>query len=465
MSFEFIHIYIDRKRKTSLFRQVYESIRDHILTGTLAPETRLPPTRRLAMELNISRNVVMEAYDQLHAEGYIESRQGSYTQVAADTRYPGYQLQTAAGRFQKKKDAEYDIDFRTGIPDLKLFPKTLWGTYLKKAAVQTRDSDLSYDAPEGHVEFREVLSDYLFRVKGIMANPDQIVITSGATQALSLVAGILYTDPCDAVIEDPGGFGVMKILESAGYKLNPADTGPRGIILPGIHLTPQTKMVYITPSHQFPMGSILPAAGRIELLCLIQDKDIYIVEDDYDSEFRYDGPPLHPVKALDPEKVIYIGSFSKVLSPALRIGYAVLPLSLAEKFKQKKLFSDAQSPAIEQIALKNFIKDGLFEKHVYKMKKIYKRKRDVLINVLTDEFGDTIRIYGENAGLHVVVEFLDRTLPVNSRFEVCHNKIFIHSVQKHALQKGRQTNKLIFGYGNLTEHDIIFGIRKLNKFR
>ena len=465
MSSEFITIYIDRNQKISLFRQVYEKIRDHILSGFLKPGTRLPPTRRLAKELNLSRNVVMEAYDQLHAEGYIESSQGSYTQVAKNTCYHGYSYKTPAMAGPEKKKAGYDIEFKTGIPDLNLFPRAAWGKYLKAAVMEAKDAELSYYEPEGHLGLREELSAYLYRAKGIKADPSRIVITNGATQALSLAAGILQKEHCEAVIEDPGGYGVIQILEKAGYRLNPVMTGSKGIVPSSIKMTQHIRMIYITPSHQFPMGSILPAASRIELLHLIRDRDIYIIEDDYDSEFRYDGPPIHPLKALDPEKVIYLGSFSKVLSPALRIGYSVLPAALVEQFKQKKHFSDAQSPMMDQIALMKFIKDGLFENHVHRMKKVYKRKRDVLVNVLLEEFKDSIRIYGENAGLHLVVEFKETILPVNGRFEVCHNGVFIHSVEKHCLEKGRHENQLIFGYGNLSEQDIVSGIRKLNGFK
>lgn len=465
MSSKFITIYVDRNQKTSLFRQVYEKIRDHILSGFFKPGTRLPPTRSLAKELNLSRNVVMEAYDQLHAEGYIESSQGSYTQVAKNTCYKGYSYKPPAAEKPEKKNSGCDIEFRTGIPDLNLFPRAAWGKYLKAAVMEAKDAELSYYEPEGHLGLREELSAYLYRAKGIKVDPSRIVITNGATQALSLAAGILHQDLCEAVIEDPGGYGVIQILEKAGYHLNPVRAGNKGIFSSGIKMSPHIRMIYITPSHQFPMGSILPAASRIELLDLIRDKDIYIVEDDYDSEFRYDGPPIYPVKALDPEKVIYIGSFSKVLSPALRIGYSVLPAALVGQFKQKKHFTDAQSPMMDQIALMKFIKDGLFEKHVHKMKKVYKRKRDVLVNVLLEEFKDSIRIYGENAGLHLVIEFKETTLPVNGRFEVCHNGVFIHSVEKHALEKGRHGNKLIFGYGNLSEAEIISGIRKLEKFK
>ncbi len=465
MTSDFIQIYIERTSKTPLFRQVYEKIRDEILTGNLKPGIKLPSTRRLAKDLDVSRNVVMEAYDQLHAEGYTDSSQGSYTRVAEDTHYLKYQHPDKEKKPSVKKTIPYEIGFQTGTPDLNLFPKILWGNYLKKAVMQAKNSELTYYQPEGHYDLRYVLSKYLYRVKGLSVVPEQIVITSGATQALSLAAGVVYKDNCKAVIEEPGGYGVIQIFKNAGYGLSTAETGNKGILPSSIKLTPQTTLIYTTPSHQFPMGSILTAASRIELLRLIEGQDIFIVEDDYDSEFRYDGPPIHPIKALDPDKVIYIGSFSKVLSPALRIGYTVLPLSLIDSFKKSKQFSDAQSPMIDQIALKNFIQDGQFEKHVYKMRKVYKRKRDALINVLFDEFGDSIRIYGEKTGLHIVVRFKDITLHYNQKFEVIHNGVYIHSVEKHTLKKGHYADHLIFGYGNLSEDEIVTGIRRLNKFR
>lgn len=465
MPSKFISIYIDRNHTVSMFRQVYEKIRNHILSGYLKPGTRLPSTRRLAKELSVSRNVIMEAYDQLHSEGYIKSSQGSYTEVAENTFYPGYSARNAIHFGQERKIIRYDIEFKTGIPDLSLFPRAAWGNYLKAAVAEAGETELSYYRPEGHPGLRKEISDYLYRVKGILTDPSRIVITNGATQAFSLAAGILYRDSCQAVIEDPGGYGVIRILKKAGYGLIPAGTDHSGIKPTDISMTPHVRMIYITPSHQFPMGGILPAARRIALLDLIRDRQSYIVEDDYDSEFRYGGPPIHPVKALDPEKVIYLGSFSKVLSPALRIGYAILPSSLLEAFRQMKHFSDALSPVIDQIALMKFIKDGLFEKHIYKMKKVYKRKRDVLINTLLDEFKGRVKLHGENAGLHLVAEFEDIRVPVNDKFEVCHNGVFIHSVQKHSLIREGHENKLVFGYGGLSEQKIMAGVRKLNQFR
>ncbi len=464
MAGSFLHIQIDKNLKLSLSRQVYEKIRDDILMGSLQPETRLPATRRLAKELEISRNVVMGAYDQLHAEGYIESSSGSYTRVADDTHYRQYRKTPKEIKILDVEGSSCDIEFKTGVPDLALFPRTLWGKYLKNAVKFARKEELTYDQPNGHEGFRKVLADYLYKSRGIRVLPSQIVITSGATQALFLTAKILYTDGCDAVLEDPGGYGVIEILKTAGFGLNPVKTNGTGFDISRMHFTRNTRLVYVTPSHQFPMGYTMPAATRIGLLKRLQDRDIYIVEDDYDSEFRYDGSPIHPLKALDPDRVIYIGSFSKVLSPALRIGYAVVPEKLIGRFSKLKQFSDAQSPLIDQIALKNFIQDGAFENHVYKMKKSYQKKRNILISTLKETFGSGVKIYGENAGIHIVAGFENRCFDLNGKLELCHNRVRIQSVEKHVINKGDHTHQLIFGYGNLTREEIVDGINKLNRF-
>ncbi len=460
----YFNIYLDRNRGIPLFRQVYSKIRDEILTGHLDPGARLPATRRLAKELKISRNVVMEAYDQLHAEGYIVSRPGSYTCVANDTYYRKYKKQEPLE--PKINIGDHNsaiIKFQTGISDLSMFPRKLWYRYLKKAVMDAQTSAGDYYQSEGHLELRKVICDYLYRMKGFNVNPDKIVITAGATQALSLTARLLHTRNSEAIIEDPGGYGAIKILKTAGYHLKSAKTSPTGIVPSSVVLSENTKLIYLTPSHQFPMGSILPASKRIDLLHMIKNNNIFIVEDDYDSEFRYNGPPIHPLKALDPEKVIYIGTFTKVLGPAFRMGYAVLPQTLLGPFKQMKRFSSAQFPLVDQIALKNFISEGAFEKYIYKMKKNYHRKRDLLIDTLKKTFGQTIEIFGEDAGLHLVTAFKENKFEINNRSEILHNGVFIHSVEKHAIEKGNHKDKLIFGYGNVSNHDIKRGIKNLSQ--
>ncbi len=465
MTQSYLHIEINRNIGIPLSRQVYEKIRDDILLNRLVPGSRLPASRMLAKELSISRNVVMDAYDQLHSEGYIESRSGSYTRVSDDTHYRGYKSCPSPEKKINTPKTQVDVAFQTGVPDLSRFPAAQWGRYLKNAVTGAEPNDLDYYKPEGHDGFRQVLADYLYRARGIGVDPDHIVVTSGATQALFLAAQILFKPGCQALIEDPGGFGMLQILKTAGYGLDPVKNGPGGLDADDLVIKRGTRLVCVTPSHQFPMGNIMPAAARIKLLNAISGHDTYIVEDDYDSEFRYNGAPIHPLKALDPDKVIYIGSFSKVLTPALRIGYAVVPKKLLADFKNLKRFSDAGSALIEQIALKNFILDGGFERHVFKMKKIYKKKRDVLLKSLSDAFGSNVEIFGENAGLHLVARFKNMKFNLDAQCNVLHNRILIQSVEKHAIALGNHGDKLVIGYGNLTCEKIVQGITALNCFK
>ena len=460
MSMPSLHIELKRGIKVSLARQVYEKIRDDILLAVLLPGTRLPATRGLAAELGVSRNVILDAYDQLHAEGYIESRAGSYTRVCDDTHYTRYKLQPDKGIKPDTPVRKADISFQTGVPDLSCFPRVRWGTCLKRAVAEAALDDLAYYRPEGHEGFRQVLADYLYRARGIQVPADNIVVTSGATQALFLAARVLHVPGCEAVIEDPCGYGVMEILRTAGYGFNPVANTLGGPDVSRIKLNRRTRMVYVTPSHQFPMGHIMPAAVRIALLNRLCNRDIYIVEDDYDSEFRYDGSPIHPLKALDLQKVIYIGSFSKVLSPALRIGYAVVPDALLPAFKRLKRFSDAQSPVIEQVALQQFIRDGGYERHIFRMKKIYRKKRDALVEAISTTFGNDVVIQGENAGLHLVACFRDMSFDMDEKGHVWRNRVRVPSVEKHAVARGRHRDKLVFGYGDLSEAQIRQGIRQ-----
>jgi GntR family transcriptional regulator/MocR family aminotransferase len=463
MPFTYLHIKIDRGAGIALSRQVYEKIRDDILLKKLLPGSCLPATRTLAKELDVSRNVILEAYDQLRAEGYIESRAGSYTSVCDNTHYARYQQPEQKRQPKKPADRTVDISFKTGLPDLSLFPRTQWSRCLKEAVRRAVPDELAYYRPQGHTGFRQVLAQYLYRARGIEVRPQQIVVTSGATQALFLAAQVLFSPGCCAVLEDPCGYGVARILKTAGYGLKAVKYQEKGYGITRQDIVDTARLVYVTPSHQFPMGRIMPAQHRISLLNAVDGKETFIVEDDYDSEFRYEGAPIHPLKALNPEKVIYLGSFSKVLSPGLRIGYAVVPPILVDKMKQLKRFSDAQSPVIDQIALQWMIQKGEFERHIFKMKKVYHRKRNTLVSELSRLFGRQVTVFGENAGLHLVAQFNNSVLHTDERYNVICNRVQVGCVEKHAVIKGDHRDKLVFGYGNLGLDEIRLGVQRLKQ--
>jgi GntR family transcriptional regulator/MocR family aminotransferase len=297
------------------------------------------------------------------------------------------------------------IDFRSGVPALDVFPIKQWGKSIHEICLESPGSMLMYDAPEGSWELRNALSEYLFRARGINCRPEQLLITSGATQGLALVAKLLYLPGAEIVVEDPLNIGMRSIFITAGYRLRPVPVDAQGLqtqlLPPGM----SPRLIYVTPSHQFPLGGILPVQRRIELIAFARKNDCYIVEDDYDSEFRYEGPPLSALQWLAPERVIYVGSFSKILAPALRLGYVILPAPLMQRCRELKRFSDVHTPSLEQLALARFIKEGKLERHVTRMKRVYASRRRIIKEALMHHFPGEYIITGDSTGLHLIAEF------------------------------------------------------------
>ncbi len=357
--------WIDRTLDIPLIRQVYEQIRTRILHGELVAGECLPPTRELASHLGISRNVVVEAYEQLLAEGYIEGRQGSGTYVAEGAYLDQQEKTDYLSFFEMQQEEIHDfIDFRSGIPALDMFPRHIWGQIAKQVCIETSQSVFGYGYPEGRRELRHILSRYLKRTRGVHCHSDQLVITSGATQALSLIANLLLSPGDEVIIEDPITHEIQTIFSSPGSVLYPIPVDEQGMKTDLIPQNKKPSFIFVTPSHQFPLGGTLPVQRRIQLIQFARTADCFIVEDDYDSEFRYQGAPINSLQGLDPKRVIYIGTFSKILSPALRLGYLILPPSLTKRCKDLKWFMDLHTPSLQQLTLARFIDEGHLERHM-----------------------------------------------------------------------------------------------------
>jgi GntR family transcriptional regulator/MocR family aminotransferase len=465
-----VWIEINRTADIPIIQQVYLKIRQQILLGELHEGERLPSSRELATTLNVSRTVILEAYDQLIAEGFLKSKQGSGTFVESGALLEGFPTieKTCMSEppFQSINDPENHkdplIDFRSGIPALKMFPRKKWARIAKDVYENIDHSFLGYSSPEGSEALRNMLSTYLYKARGIKCHSSQIVITSGATQAFTILAKLLLTSETDVLIEDPVTKEIPEIFIERGAKINPIPVDEYGMKTELLPLNKHSCVVFVTPSHQFPLGGTLPIQRRIQLIHFAQKTKSYIIEDDYDSEFRYAGPPVSSIQGLFPERVIYIGTFSKILSPSLRLGYLVLPHSLVENVRSLKRYTDYHSPMIEQIILARFIQEGHLEKHIVKMRKWYKTKRDFLINGLKNEFGEGVKILGASTALHIIAQF-----NIHFKKEILDkirmNGVNIYPVEKHALVKGQHHNKLIFGYGNLMEKEIEEGIRRLKR--
>jgi GntR family transcriptional regulator/MocR family aminotransferase len=457
---------IERSSTKPLIRQVYEQVRTQILCGTLQAGEQIPSTRELAASLHVSRNVILEAYDQLLAEGYIESRAGSGTYVAEGTHFieeqhvPKQLAQTV--HVQQKEDNL--IDFRSGLPALDLFPRKQWSQIAQHVYAEIAPSAFGYDNPEGRIELRTVLARYLLRTRGVRCQPEQILILSGAAQAISLLTRQLISTRNQIIVEDPVTYGIQVILSSSDAQLIPIPVDERGMrteMLPpdGQHVS----FILVTPSHQFPLGGILSAQRRIQLLQFARASGCYVVEDDYDSEFRYTGSPISSLQSLEPGRVIYVGTFSKILSPALRLGYMILPEELVERSRHIKQLTDLHSPSLEQLVLARFIDAGYLERHIARMKRLYQRRRNILINTLNTYFSRQVNILGDATGLHLVAQFQHVEFSQEIIKAIECTGVRVYPVEQHAINKGGHTDKIILGYSHLTHEQIEQGIKQLKK--
>ncbi|MBV1939827.1 PLP-dependent aminotransferase family protein [Streptomyces sp. BV286] len=375
-------------RRAGLERALRDAVRD----GRLAPGTRLPATRRLADELGISRGTAKAAYDQLVAEGYLTARQGAGTQVAslpsASAAAPGTAARARAPRF----------DLRPGSPDVGTFPAAAWLRALRRAIANAPSLAYDYGDPRGRIELRTALSGYLGRARGVIAPPERIVVTSGYVQGLALLTRVL--DGGAIAMEDPGLPFHRDVVRHNGGAVVPAEVDERGVRVRGLG---DAAAVVVTPAHQYPTGVTLHPERRRALTDWARARGGVIVEDDYDGEFRYDRQPVGALQGMAPGQVAYLGTASKTLGPALRLGWMVLPPHLADAVTDAKLHSDHHTESIGQLALAELITSHAYDRHVRACRLRYRRRRDQLL----DRLGARRGVRGIAAGLHALVDVAD----------------------------------------------------------
>ena len=418
-------ISIDPELPEPLYRQLYFAVRDAILSGRLRPGQRLPATRAFATDLGLSRNTVVSAFDQLLAEGYTEGRTGAGTYVsttlpeellnargmsarprrkAAYRRGPskrGAFLSSISGRGSTRPRA-----FSPGIPELAEFPFEDWARLLGRKWRQPQRGLLVGNDPLGYAPLRDAVATHLGAARAVQCSPDQIIIVSGAQQAIDLTARVLI-DPGDLVwMEEPGFQGVRGALLAAGAELAAIAIDEEGMsVAEGRKVAPDARLACVSPSHQYPLGVTMSLARRLELLEWAQQANAFILEDDYDSEYRYRGRPLAALQGLDEEgRVIYIGTMSKVMFPGLRIGYMVVPDDLVDAFRSIRVLIDSHPSAIAQAALAEFIEDGFLSAHIRRMRALYSARQVVLIESIRQELDGFLSINPEDAGMHLLAE-------------------------------------------------------------
>lgn len=460
-----LYLELDRSKKRSMTEQIYQQLRGKVINGELGSGVRLPSSRALSEELCVSRNTVLNALDMLVSEGLLESRIGSGVFVSAEAAAlckAGNQEKASFELSYTNLFSEPAINFDSGIPALDHFPRSQWNKFASRALFGAPDSALGYDTPQGRPELRQAIASWLERSRGIHCSPDQILITSGAKQGLSLAAKCLLRPESVICMEDPCNANVRSIFSYYTKHLTPIAVDAFGIDPENFSANSYPSLLFTTPSHQFPLGGTLPLQRRIALKQFAEKSGCWIVEDDYDSEFRYDGSPVRSIFELCPEHTIYVGTFSKVLCPSLRLGYLVLPASLLEQFAEEKRLLDHHSNSIYQLALAEFMKSGEFEKHIARMKKLYNARRLKLIALLDELFPGEVAVCGQNAGMHLVAEFRDVSFSDELLLRLKLEGVIIVPVKKHSLLGGHD-HQIILGYANLDEKQMREGLTILKR--
>jgi GntR family transcriptional regulator / MocR family aminotransferase len=449
---------LERGGSVSLHRQVELTLRQGIRSGRLAAGAALPPSRTLAAELGVSRGVVVEAYSQLVAEGYLTSRSGGYTHVAADleTRQQPLAAQTPV------KTSSAEIDFGYGRANVAAFPRQAWLRSIRRALSEAPDESLNYPDGQGAGTLREALADYLNRVRGTVARPENLVVTSGYAQGVALLLEVLADRGARRLaVEDPSGNDDARLIAGKfGIELVGVPVDGDGIRIEALERL-QADALILTPSHQWPTGAVLSAEARAAVVAWALRTGALIVEDDYDAEYRYDRAPIGAIQGLVPDQVAYAGTASKTLAPGFRLGWFVLPTELLAPFAAAKLLADRGSPVIDQLTFADFLRRGEFDRHLRRMRPIYHERRDALVAELAQRLPQ-LRPSGIAAGLHLV-GWLPDDLPEAALVQAARQRgVMIAGVAPYRLVPvGR--GGLIFGYSDLSTSAIRRGVRLLEQ--
>ena len=474
---------LDRTSTVPLYQQLTEKIRLAILSGRLESDRKLPSSRSLAQSLAISRSTVTLSYEQLESEGYLETRRGSGTYVChqipdewlksqpiesvtekikINYSLSEYALNLAAINRLSVNEPNCEISFRYGNPAVEYFPIEAWRRLIAHH-IQRSGELLNYFADAGgYFPLRQEIADYLGRARAVNCTPEQIIMVNGSQQALNLIARTLLNPGDWVAVEEPGYLGARCCFTSQLAKLQPIKVTSVGLDVETLSKSDRNfKLVCVTPSHQFPTGVTMSISQRIALLQWAQKTNTLIIEDDYDSEYRYGSQPIPALQGMDrANSVIYIGTFSKTMFPALRIGYLVVPPDLIAIFKKAKWLCDRFCPILEQHALTDWIRLGYFEKHLRQMRQLYNLRRQALITAFDRYFGERVTIFGENAGIHLMAK-IESTLSDEMIIQqAAAAGIGLISAREYYLQP-QNTGEFIFGYGQLEEAEIDRGISKL----
>ena len=448
-------IVIDPQSRQSQYQQLVDQIRHRIHEGKLVGRLRLASTRDLAQSLGLARSVVLEAIDQLKMEGYLETRQGSGTYVGQELVWSGSSRRTLerGTGFESLPSAESkssSLSFAPGMPDLSLFPKRSWTKCYQAAVEYASESELGYTSPSGRNDLRMALARHLFVARGMTVEPESIVITAGSSQAISILTQTFRN--CRVLMEDPQAPFIRRIFQGLNCNIEYAPADEKGLLCEALPRR-QFDLIYVTPAHQFPLGGTLAADRRIQLLNYAREHGSWIIEDDYDSEFRYDHRPVSPLQTMAPERVIYVGTFSKNLSPALRLGFMVMPKGLMAKVKSLKLRWDLWTESLQQKTLAIFMTEGYLDRHIRRALQAYRKKNVALLRMLEQQL-PTWEILGASTGMHLVIRPTSGG-PLRSSLSDVSEQLFrrgflVELVTLYCQMKPAFADGLILAYGNRT---------------
>jgi GntR family transcriptional regulator/MocR family aminotransferase len=446
-----LHVLIDRSRPRGLRAQLEQSLRDAIRAGRLRPGVRLPSSRVLAADLRITRGVVIAAYHQLAAEGYLTSRPGWGTAVNTITT-PG------APQRRRPAPAGVRYDLRPGAPDVGLFPHAAWARATRTAMRSLPDQALGYGDPAGLPALRETLADYLGRVRGMSCEPDNIVVCNGFSHGLSLLARVLAGR--GIAVEDPGHPNWREQIEWAGAGCHPVEVDDEGLRVDRLAGS-GAGAVLVTPAHQYPTGAVLSAGRRIELVDWARTGGGYIIEDDYDTEYRYDRHPVGALQGVAPDHVIQVGSLSKSLAPGLRLGWLVVPRALRDEVVAARARSDRFTASIIQATVAEFVQRGDLDRHLRRTRRIYRQRRDALILALRHHL-PACRATGISAGLHVLVRLPAGVDATGLVATAAGQGILIDTLDRYRSGPAPGAHPaIVIGYSRLTPDQIEQGVHDL----
>ena len=467
-----LHVTLDDRRRVG--EQVYRQIRDAILGGRLRAGEVLPSTRELARRLGISRNTILLAFDRLRAEGFIESRAGGATRVrdGIQPRSQGAPPPSPLRALPLWKDVPVpgdfsalrsDFDFRPGLPDASRFPFASWRARMARQFYAGTIGTGAHIDPAGHAGLRAAIARHIGVSRAVRARVDDVIITSGSQQAVDLIARVMLAPGEVVAVEDPCYPMVRHAFASHRCRVAGVPVDADGLVVGAIPR--RTRIVYVTPSHQYPLGMPMTMERRQSLLEWAQRADGAIIEDDYDSEFRYGGRPLESLQSLDGSgRVLYIGSFSKVMLPTLRLGFVVAPASLHAALRKAKAVTDWHTTVPTQAAAASFIDDGLLAQHVRRMRGVYAERHDLIREILANDFAEVLTVVPSASGLHLAAFLTGRGAardhPIAERASTLGVSIF--PLSYHYVST-RPRGGLLFGYGAISVDHVAEGLRRLRR--